>query len=207
MAPNTARQKVLAQLKKQRAPISAAQIARALNMNPASIRHHLGILVADGRARIARYNQTAGRGRPSQLYAPAFALRGENIAAALGAVLDEAPRREELLRAAGARLGGRPEPELPLARRLGAAVERLNEMHYEAHWEAGPEGPRMLFANCPYARIIEKHPELCRLDASMLESRMGASVRQTAKMQPGGPNLCVFNLSNPAQNTKASGPT
>jgi len=200
----TARQSVLAHLKKQRAPLSAAQLARALQMKPANIRHHLGILMADGRVQIVQDQRSGGRGRPRQLYALSPALRGENLAAALAAILDEAPRREDLLRAAGSRLAGRPEAGLSLARRLAAAVEGLNRMHYEAHWEAGAEGPRLLFANCPYAAIIEKHPELCRLDAAMLEASMSASVQQIAKMQRGGPALCVFAVGRRAENEKTS---
>ncbi len=202
IAAITARQRVLAYLKKLRAPLSAAQLARALQMSPANIRHHLGILIADGRVQIVQDQRIGGRGRPRQLYALTPALRGENLAAALGAILDEVPRREDLLRSAGSRLGGRPQTGLPLPRRLAAVVETLDRMHYEAHWEAGAEGPRLLFANCPYAAIIEKHPELCRLDAAMLESGMGAPVQQIAKMQRGGPALCVFVVGRGVENKR-----
>ncbi len=44
----TARQKVLAHLKKTRAA-SAREIARALNMSAPNVRHHLSVLCSDGR--------------------------------------------------------------------------------------------------------------------------------------------------------------
>jgi predicted ArsR family transcriptional regulator len=204
MPPETTRQRVLAYLKRQRGPLTAAQLARGLEMEPANIRHHLGILTADGRVQIVQDQRARGRGRPRQLYALTPALRGENLAAALGAILDEAPRREELLRSAGSRLAGPPQTGLPLPRRLAALVENLDRMHYEAHWEAGAEGPRLLFANCPYAAILEKHPELCRLDAAMLESAMGMPVQQVAKMQRGGPALCIFVVGSNTDNQKNS---
>ena len=50
----------------------------------------------------------------------------------------------------------------PIARRLNSSVEKLNQMNYHARWEAGPQGPRLIFGHCPYAALIGKHPELCQ---------------------------------------------
>ena len=52
----------------------------------------------------------------------------------------------------------------------------------------------MLFAHCPYAGIIDKHPELCMMDSALLEELTAQSVEQTAKMKKGGNSLCVFRL-------------
>lgn len=190
----TARQKVLAYLKKARGA-TAAQIGRALQMRPAAVRHHLSIMLADGRVQVVGEGRAAGRGRPAQFYGLAPNIRGDNLANALGALLDEAPRRQGFLEQVGERLAGNPDPaNAPLGRRLAAAVAGLNQMHYEARWEAGSEGPRILLANCPYAAIIEAHPELCRMDAGLISARIGLPAWQTAKMERGGPFVCVFVL-------------
>lgn len=189
----TARQKVLAYLKKVRSA-TAAQIGRALQMRAAAVRHHLSILRADGRVQMVGEGRAGGRGRPAQVYGLAPSVRGDNLANALGVLLDEAPRGEGFLQQVGARLAGNPSPAAPLARRLAAAVAGLNQMHYEARWEAGSEGPRILLANCPYAAIIEEHPELCRMDAGLISAQMGLPAWQTAKMERGGPFVCVFVL-------------
>jgi predicted ArsR family transcriptional regulator len=83
---------------------------------------------------------------------------------------------------------------LPLAKRLTLAVEKLNDLHYAARWEAGAEGPRLLFGHCPYAAIIEKHPELCRMDAALVESALGKGARQTARISQGTGQVsyCIF---------------
>ena len=80
----------------------------------------------------------------------------------------------------------------PLARRLNLTVEKLNQMNYHARWEAGSEGPRILFTHCPYAAIIEKHPELCQMDQAMLKELLAQPARQIFKSGKEGSSVCVF---------------
>ena len=80
----------------------------------------------------------------------------------------------------------------PLAKRLNLTVEKLNQMNYHARWEAGSEGPRIIFSHCPYAAIIEKHPELCRMDEAMLKEWMGQPAPQIFKTGKDGSSVCVF---------------
>jgi len=65
-------------------------------------------------------------------------------------------------------------------------------MNYHARWEAGPEGPRIIFSHCPYAAIIEKHPELCKMDEAMLRELMGQPATQMFKIGKEGSSVCVF---------------
>jgi predicted ArsR family transcriptional regulator len=80
----------------------------------------------------------------------------------------------------------------PLVRRLSVTVEKLNQLNYHAHWEAGAEGPRVIFAHCPYAAIVEKHPELCAMDRALLRECLGHSVTQIFKTGKEGSSVCVF---------------
>jgi predicted ArsR family transcriptional regulator len=67
-------------------------------------------------------------------------------------------------------------------------------MHYQARWEAGADGPRIVLGHCPYGTVIEKHPELCQMDGALLAKLLGGEVRQTAKLEKGAGGLpyCVF---------------
>jgi predicted ArsR family transcriptional regulator len=67
-------------------------------------------------------------------------------------------------------------------------------MNYHARWEAGPQGPRLIFGHCPYAEIIEKHPELCRMDEALIRQLMGDSALQMFKIGTDGSVTCVFAL-------------
>jgi predicted ArsR family transcriptional regulator len=82
----------------------------------------------------------------------------------------------------------------PIAKRLNSSIEKLNKMNYHARWEAGPQGPRLIFGHCPYAALVGKHPELCQMDEALLEQFMGDSVAQMFKIGKEGSSLCVFAL-------------
>jgi predicted ArsR family transcriptional regulator len=189
----TARQKVLAFLNKNRSA-SAREIARAVKMSAATVRHHLRVLTGDGRLEISTVRRRDGRGRPEKVYSLPPAALGHNLSALGDAVLTEAGfsvRMEALAK----RLAGEADfSGHQLARRLNLTVEKLNQMNYHARWEAGPQGPRLIFGHCPYTAIIANHPELCRMDETLLSELMGDKAAQMFKIGKEGSLLCVFAL-------------
>jgi len=186
----TARHKILAHLRKNRL-VSAREVARALKMSAPNVRHHLGLLVEDGRAEVVAVRRRAGKGRPEKVYSIARAALGDNLAGLADALLAEAGA-SIAMDALGRRLAGAaPFADgggLPVSRRLVATLEKLNNAHYMARWEAGAEGPHVILGMCPYAAIIEKHPELCRMDTALLSALLGQEVSQKTKLAP----ACVF---------------
>jgi predicted ArsR family transcriptional regulator len=200
----TARQRVLAYFKKQLIA-SAAQIGRGLNMSAATVRYHLSIMVSDGRIEVLDENHKAGRGRPIKLYKLSEKTLGDNLAmlsdAALGEWLNglSVSKRKDAMQAIARAMIvkiGREKPEVPAAKRLALVIEKLNSLHYQARWEAGAEGPRILFGHCPYAAIIKDRPELCQMDQAILGEMMQATARQTAKIgqPPHNSTFCIFHL-------------
>jgi len=190
--PTTTRQKILDYLKRNRT-VSSREIARALHMTPANARHHLSILAADGRVEVVNQRQV-GRGRPEKVYHLAGVLLGDNLSALADALLTEADGKIEM-EALGKRIvAGNGTAGQPLMRRLASTVNRLNEMHYQARWEAGAEGPRIVLAHCPYAAVIENHPELCQMDTALLGKLLCGNVNQIAKLEvgAGGMPYCAF---------------
>lgn len=193
--PIPTRQKILDYLKRNRT-VSSRELARALHMTPANARHHLGILAGDGRVEV--FNQQGkGKGRPEKVYRLAGTLVGDNLPALSDALLTEAGKKVEM-EALGKRIAGESiGTGQPLMRRLASTVERLNAMRYQARWEAGAEGPRIVLGHCPYAAVIEKHPELCQMDRTVISSILGGDVRQTARLEKGAGGLpyCAFVLA------------
>ncbi len=202
MAVTTARQKVLVYLQKHRSA-SAREIARALEMTAANVRHHLSILLADGRVEVLALRQGEKRGRPEKVYSLAQATLGNNLPALASVLLDEwlgrmpEAARSDALQVLARRLA---EPIAasaatgPLTKRLTGLVEHLNQANYHARWEAGAEGPRIVLTHCPYAAIIAKHPELCQMDAALLSEGMHLPARQAARMGFQGATACIFLL-------------
>lgn len=186
----TARQKVLAYLTKS-GTASAREISRALKLSAATVRHHLRILASDGRLELASVRGRDVRGRPEKIYSLPRAALGHNLAGLSEALLAEGTNvsMETLARHL---IGDSSDLGQPLAKRLNLSVDKLNEMNYHAHWEAGPAGPRMIFGHCPYAAIIAKHPELCAMDHAMLRELTGQTAAQLFKTGQDGSTVCVF---------------
>lgn len=189
----TVRQKVLTYMMKSRIA-SAREISRALKMSPATVRHHLRVLTSDGRLELAapQASVRVTRGRPEKVYSLPRAALGDNLAALSEALLTEAGPRVQMEAIAKRLTGNASFADQPLAKRLNLTVETFNRMNYHARWEAGSEGPRILFGHCPYAAILEKHPELCRMDQAMLRELMGQSATQIFRTGKDGSSVCVF---------------
>jgi len=182
---------------------TAGEIARTLRQTPANARHHLGGLVRDGLvASSARPSQ--GRGRPEKAYSLSLPMQGDNLSALSAALLEahlgdlSADEREPALEDLAERLSASPPgvPGMTLPRRLSALVEVLSTLHYQARWEARATGPHIILGHCPFAAIIGRHPELCRMDAHLLKRGLGAPVAQEAKLEPNerGVPVCIFSM-------------
>lgn len=138
-----------------------------------------------------------GRGRPEKLYSLSQSALGDNLSVLADALLREKFNAEKIgkriVQSQG--LAG-PAAGQPMAKGLVTLVEKLNQMHYQARWEAGAEGPRVIFGRCPYSKVIDEHPELCKMDAALLQAALARPVIQLARseavLQHG---LCPFIFS------------
>ena len=181
---------------------AAPEIARAINMTSANVRHHLSILLDEGAIVVIGERLTKGRGRPSLLYAVSHHSHQHNLDRLASVLLEDMlinSASEELpiaLRRIAKRLLGDYEFSASLTQRLYQAILRLNEMHYNAHWEAHAEAPYLIFGFCPYARIIAEHPELCELDVHLIEALLGRPARQVDKLTKDerGATFCRFMI-------------
>ena len=85
----TTRHQVLAFFTRTRTA-SVREIARALKMSAANVRHHLRVLVSDGRLELVSVRERDGRGRPEKVYSLPRAALGDNLSALSDALLTEA---------------------------------------------------------------------------------------------------------------------
>jgi predicted ArsR family transcriptional regulator len=187
----TARQKVLTYFNKS-SSASSREIGRALQMSSATVRHHLRVLVSEGRLELTSVRGRDRRGRPEKIYSLPRTALGDNLSALSDALLTHAGSSVRM-EALGKHLAGDADSASPpLAKRLNLTVEKLNQMNYHAHWEAGSEGPRLIFSHCPYAAVVGKHPELCAMDHALLKECLGRPVAQIFKTGEEGSSVCVF---------------
>jgi predicted ArsR family transcriptional regulator len=207
----TTRQRIIDHLKGKHLA-SAAEIGGALGVTPADVRHHLGILLAEGAVQESSQRRGGGRGRPTKLYTLSGLVQQHNLDGLSDALIAEfisplaEEQRQAALQSVARRLSGTSQPQPGhLTRRLYACVQRLNEMGYQARWEAHAAGPHIVFEHCPYALILAEHPELCQLDAHLLAALLAAPVAQTARLAPDqrGGRHCTF-VASPATVSRLS---
>lgn len=201
MTKQTSRQRILAYLR-DHTGVSAAEISRALRVTPSNIRHHLSILVSDGRVKNIGARPGKVRGRPVQMYGLSDAAVGDNLAGLADALLSEmlenvpAPAMDALLRSLAARLAPAKAGETiaHITRRLTLTIEQLNRLGYASRWEAHAAGPRVIFEHCPYAAVIGHHPELCRMEAFLLSDLLKTDITQVSKLELNtrGLPFCMF---------------
>ncbi len=198
----TARQKIFSYISKRRSVI-AAEIARDLRMTPANARHHLAQLRKNGQIEIVGKRSAGDKGgRPVKVYAVSRAVLGDGLASLSHHLLEEmlasvnGDQRVSLMQKLGQRLAssctGVPSTSSML--RLNNAVQHLDKLGYESRWEAHARGPRLILGHCPYAAIMAEHPELCEMDAALLEGCLGQPVAQRSKLEgaESGRPFCVF---------------
>lgn len=180
---------------------SAVQIAHALQVTPANIRHHIGILQDEGVIEEAGSLPPAGPGRPSSLFTLTQTAREHNLEKLASALLEEllegkmAAERNAILERIASRLAS-SSTSTSLPQRLLETVQRLDKLHYHARWEAHAEAPLLILGHCPYHAIIVDHPELCLLDQRLLSSMLDVPVVQLEKLgrDERGAVHCIFAL-------------
>lgn len=181
-----------------RGSASAQQMAQAFGMSVQNLRRHLHILEQRGLVAVSQLPHE-GRGRPQLTYTLTAQAQPDHLAGLSSALLHGL--RPVRLRSLAQRLLGvsKPTPQRPArstSQRLLGAMQRLEPLGYRPRWEARPDGPQVVLGHCPYAAIIERHPELCQVDGFMLEELLGSDAEQISKLQPSpqGTPQCVFKI-------------
>ncbi len=179
----------------------AREIAQALQVTPANVRHHLAQLRQAGLVEIADVDPTPKRGRPAQRYRLTPAAQSAHLVPLMRALLVVLRQSEGGLEGHFPALGRAllPATTLPLEGNLRQRIQRLvallSGLGYEAHWEAHHRGPLILLRRCPFAPLREDFPELCRFDHYLIEHALGRPVErlQLATQSPeGGLAVCRF---------------
>ena len=201
--PHQTRQRIV-HILEQRETASARELSRLLNVTPSNIRHHLSVLIEQGSIKVAGYKTNQKRGRPAVIYTLAQSILKDNLGhlseVLLQKLLDglSPEAQDDTLRWLAQRLfAGLPIANHNPTQRLYSAIQVLNRMNYHAQWEAHADTPRIMFGHCPYTAILDTHPEMCQVDAYLVEHLIGNPANLTAKrtLTPDGHRQCVFRIT------------
>jgi predicted ArsR family transcriptional regulator len=166
---------------------TAAELGTALQVTSADVRHHLAnlrseelVVSASGESPAAvRPGRGPTRGRPARRYRLPQQPPDAGLSRLLSALLAEtygalAPLEQEaFLRRLASRLAGPLLNSANLSQRLVSAVQRLNQLGYQARWEARAAGPRLILDQRPFRNLETQHPELAKLEAYLIEELLG----------------------------------
>lgn len=195
------RQRILDYLGNHR-PVTAEELSHALHMTAANVRYHLAILLQRGLVTVAGERPSKGPGRPAKVYNLPHHKLGENLGLLASVLLNYAMHAEgaqeqkEFLTIIARLIIGRFQHGAGLSQQLFQSIRRLNELNYQARWEARADAPTLILGHCPYLGILPNHPELCSLDAAILAEMLGNPVGQIAKLarDSDGGTYCMFKL-------------
>ncbi len=192
------RQAILEHLR-QHPGATVNDLARALGMTAANIRHHLTILKAQGLIETIQPHFHYKHGRPPKRYRLTDAAQPRHLEPLTRALLDyvreEGPQVvDEIARRMCA--GFATPLRGTLRERLQQAMTILQGWHYTPRWEAHHQGPRILLAQCPFGPLAREYPELCTLDARLLTLMLGAEVLPDGRPMHEPP--CVFRVQSTA---------
>jgi predicted ArsR family transcriptional regulator len=200
----TSRQQVFEYIRSQRS-VTAGDISRALGMTSANARHHLKILQDLDLVIATTHQKRVGKGRPARVFRLSEKVSGNNLGLLAAILLEELLLNTEtenlalLQQKIAKRLALISEVQnFPVnqAARLFLAVQRLNQLHYQARWEARSNAPRLILSNCPYLEISEKKPVICAIDAALIQELAGlpANLKERLAHDSRGGIYCSFQL-------------
>jgi predicted ArsR family transcriptional regulator len=184
---------------------TAGQLANRLRLTHADIRYHLNLLLGEKRVlKGDRQMQLRSRGRPARSYRLAASFDQGNFqllsAILLAEILSDLSLAEQevFLGRLASRLarghahsgesaqGSAPEDQqrfVPgdrpsMSTRLVRAVLRLNDLGFQARWEAHAESPQLILQRSPFSPLHAEQPALDELERRLIETLLVSPVRR-----------------------------
>jgi len=208
----TSRQRLLEYIIARRI-ITIGELSRVLKMSEANVRHHLNEYLQLGLICEVSILKTGAKGRPARLFRPSDQLLGHNLAGLSDQLLSElrdefseeelhkilfgaAQRMKSEIMTGTGSLVKQTGISKSFTNKLVAVIYLLNQHSYQARWEAHTDAARLILGHCPFAAIIQKHPELCDLDQILIQELVEKPIEQTAKLvldHDGIPH-CIFRV-------------
>jgi predicted ArsR family transcriptional regulator len=177
------------------------ELAQTLDLTHTAVRAHLAALERDGL--VQQRSERRGSGKPSSVYDLTEAseyLFPKSYGQLLDQLLDVLGERksaadvETLLREVGRRIASQwTIPPGDLRVRLDEAAEVLNELG--GLMERETEGKTLCIRGyrCPFAAVVQEHPEVCDLAETLLSELVGVPIQEQCGRT--GPEPCRFVVS------------
>lgn len=182
---------------------SIKDLANAVGINDISIRHHLKTLEAEGF--VSPAEERHGVGRPHLVYTltekgvEQFPTRYLRLTHRLLSELKKRFTKEELIQIfqnIGKEIAEKFESitkETPLEERINFVVNILKIEGFVVEWQKHNEHYRIISLSCPYYQIGIDHPEICKIDQSLISSFFKEPLQVTSCIADGD-NCCTYEI-------------
>ena len=189
---------------KASAPSKIDQLAKAADISPVTVRHHLNALQAEGLIEVESIRRSVGR--PYHVYSlseKGHELFPKKYFSLANRLLEELKERlpadtvnEIFISLVDRMLQERADEfeGLPLEERLNYVINLLRTEGFLARWEKMADGRYQIIEySCPYISMGQQHAEVCTLDKQLMISVLGTAVEQQSCMLHGD-DCCQFTL-------------
>lgn len=205
----TTRDKILHTIKTHH-EVTIDDLARAADVSPVTVRHHLNALQSDNLINARTVRRKVGR--PHYVYSLSDAgqeLFPQNYYKLSRRLLTELKNRfpsevvadvfESTAQSMMADHRGEYE-HLPFEEKLTYLVNLLNEEGFLAKWEKTDKGTYQLIeCSCPYLSVGEAHGEVCHFDKELIIGILQTDIQQHSCMIAGD-SCCQFDITPPPLN-------
>lgn len=200
----SARQRIIDYLGDHKAA-TASELSHVLNLTSADVRHHLSVLIKQGSITTSGYKLTKQKGRPARFYALATSMARDNLNLLIHHLLSNlsahlsADSYHLILKDTAVRFAADVHWETDnLTRRIYQAIKYLHNLNYDSSWEAHVRSPHLILGHCPFADVVDQHPEMCLFDTYLLQILLGKPVQQIEKLTISSHGLpqCIFSLAD-----------
>ncbi len=177
------------------------ELSKVFRVTTANIRHHLSILTEQGSVQVIGQKANELRGRPAQIFSASRQSNQNNLDRLAETLLSTLLQNcgpdgsiQALNKIAKKMVINFNSDNSNPTQRLYSSIRTLNRMNYQAHWEAHLENPLIMLGHCPYKAILDHHPEICQMDAFMLQELLDTPVKMIEKLALNAKGLpeCVF---------------
>ncbi len=196
---NTRNRILQALLRRPRSTIN--NLAKAVGINPISVRHHLANLQMEGL--VQAEEERHGVGRPRLVYSlteegmERFPTRYLRLTTRLLAQMKESmpePMVTKLFSQVAEDLAAEyleQLEDLNIEERLEVLKELLASEGFTVEWEKTKEGYWIHEITCPYYQIGQSHPEICTLDQTLISKMLAVPASKVQCILEGGP-YCTY---------------
>lgn len=201
------RQQILTILR-EKGQATVDDLAGALALTPITIRHHLSILMGEGYLNAQQVRRRVGRphyvysltDKAADLFPQGYHVLAVRLLDEMQEMVGEDGMTELLTRLADklAATVGPPVASATLEERLNQAARLLAAEGFLARWEKTNDGYVFSKLNCPYRRVVERHPEVCIMDQRFLASVLGMTVDRVECLTAGG-GRCTYRVRSEPQ--------